>query len=79
MNMTDCSCLIDAVKEYRQDNNPSAITTRHVYIEGPEIFKDFGFSADDYWPNVGCMVGLGVAHRIIGFIILAVKYRAANR
>ena len=77
--MTDCSCLLDTVKGYRQDNNPAAVTTRHEYVESAEIFEDLGFSVNDYWPNVGCMVALGVGYRIIGYIIVAFKYRAANR
>lgn len=78
-NLTDCSCLIDTVKHYRQDNNPGAITVKHQYVDQSEIFDMFGFNVDDYWPNIGCMVGLAIGYRLIGYLVICFKFRSSNR
>jgi hypothetical protein len=77
--MTDCSCLVNTEKNYRQDNNVGATGMQHKYVEPAKLFKEFGFETADYWPNVACMMALGCFFRLVSYLVLVYKYRSANR
>ena len=78
-NITDCSCLVNTEKNYRQDNNEGATGIKHEYIEPAQLFKEFGLKTSDYWPNVACLMALACWFRLLSFFVLVYKYRSANR
>ena len=85
MNMSDCSCLKNNIRQYRQEEFgmnevlPAGHQFAHFYVEQEKLFDEFGFDPADYWPNVACLIALGVGFRIISFAILCFKFRRANR
>lgn len=78
-NISDCSCILNNHIGHRQENLLNATRYKHVYVDPINIFDEFGFSVNDYWPNVGCMIALSVGFRTMAYFILAFKYRNANR
>ena len=79
--MTDCSCLVDTVKNYREEvteNMPDLEENQqflHEYVPGTAVFQELGLEEKDFWPYIGCLVGKKVLEYIIfqKFLILALQ------
>jgi len=61
--MDDCACIGE----------------NYVYQTGDVILAPFGYKVEYYARNIGCLVALAVGYRLIGYFVLAFKFRKANR
>ena len=53
--------------------------TIYLYATGDDILRPFSYTSEHYWRNVGCLIALAVGFRFIGYLVLAFKFRKANR
>merc|ERR1712212_268557 len=57
-------------------DNPNKLYT---YTTGDTILAPFSYKPEYYWRNMGCLAALAVGFRLIGYLVLAFKFRKANR
>lgn len=51
----------------------------YSYRNGDEIIAPFAYKEENYVRNIGCLLALAVGFRFIGYLVLAYKFRKANR
>jgi len=72
-----CNCL-QATACYDPESDVPA-NTIYLYATGDDILRPFSYTSEHYWRNVGCLIALAVGFRFIGYLVLAFKFRKANR
>jgi len=70
-----CQCL-QAQSCVDESQNP---VTLYQYRSGKDILAPFSYKEEYYWRNVGCLLALAVGFRLVGYLVLAFKFRKANR
>jgi len=74
-----CECIqADRCVEEMSSGNGIA-KTLYQYRSGDQILEPFSYKSEYYWRNVGCLAALAIGFRLIGYLVLAFKFRKANR
>ncbi|XP_045170126.2 protein white-like isoform X2 [Mercenaria mercenaria] len=69
---------IDSI-ECEGNSTSSSSQSLCLYRSGDQVIKYLNFDKDNLWIDVGCLIGMMIAYRLIAFIILFIKARKSKK